>query len=137
MYFTFKKYALMYKFDTKEFRRSNKMTQQGLADYLGIGQAYISNMENGRDKVPDKYIRKILDDPNVDSSMVQVIDSDGEVKMSREVFNKMSQLIDTVCSQQDTIAEQHRTIERLIVRQGCDAGVNVREDDVAGSADAK
>lgn len=69
--------------------------------------------------------------------MVQVIDSDGEVKMSREVFNKMSQLIDTVCSQQDTIAEQHRTIERLIVRQGCDAGVNVREDDVAGSADAK
>lgn len=127
----------MYKFDIKEFRRSNKMTQQELADYLGIGQAYISNMENGRDKVPDKYIRKILDDPNVDSSMVQVIDSDGEVKMSREVFNKMSQLIDTVCSQQDTIAEQHRTIERLIVRQGCDAGVNVREDDVAGSADAK
>ncbi len=136
MYFTLKKYALMYKFDIKEFRRANKMTQQELADYLGIGQAYVSNMENGRDKVPDKYIRKILDDPNVDSSMVQ-IDSDDEVKMSREVFNKMSQLIDTVCSQQDTIAEQHRTIERLIVRQGCDAGANVREDDVAGSADAK
>lgn len=48
--------------------------------------------------------------------MVQIIDSDNsnnEVTMSREVFDKMSQLIDTVCSQQGTIADQ----QKLIIEQ--------------------
>ena len=63
----------MYSIDIREFRRANKMTQQELADYFGVVQGFISNMENGREKVPDKYISKILGDPNVDSSMVKVV----------------------------------------------------------------
>ena len=63
----------------------------------------------------------------------------GNIEMSREVFDKISQLIDTVCSQQGTIAdqqklitEQHRTINRLTtsVESG---GVRSAED--AGCAD--
>lgn len=133
----------MYVIDIKEFRKANNLTQKALADYLGITQAFISNMEAGRDTVPDKYIRKILDDPNMDSSMVKgtaVEEKASEVAMPREVFDKISQLIDTVCSQQGTIAdqqkliaEQHRTINRLAttVESG---GVRSAED--AGCADA-
>lgn len=123
------------------------MTQGALASYLGVGQAYISNIENGRDKFPEKYIRKILDDPNVDSSMVQVLDSDNEIKIPREVFEKLSQLIDTVNSQQGTIAEQLRMnadqgkliaemyhkIELLTSSGSFDA----RQEDDAGSVAAK
>lgn len=92
------------------------MTQQELADYLGVGQGFISQMEKNGRRVPEKYISKILSDKSKDSSMVQIIDSDNsnnEVTMSREVFDKISQLIDTVCSQQGTIADQ----QKLIIEQ--------------------
>lgn len=70
-------------------------------------------MENGINPIPEKYIRKILDDSTVDSSMVIVESLDSEVKMSREVFDKMSRLIDTVCSQQGTIAGQQDLLSKM------------------------
>lgn len=134
--------------DIREFRRVNKMTQKALADYLGITQAFVSNMEAGRDTIPEKYIRRILDDPNVDSSMfarrekMEIVPSSGidDVKMPREVFEKIAQLIDTVCSQQGTIADQqklitdqHRTIDRLTTSVESNIGARPAED--AGCAD--
>ena len=98
----------MYSIDIREFRRANKMTQQELADYFGVVQGFISNMENGREKVPDKYISKILGDPNVDSSMVKAVAPENEVKMPREVFDKFSLLLETISSQQGTIADQQK-----------------------------
>lgn len=107
--------------DIKKFRKANGMTQQVLADYLGITQAFVSNMEAGRDTIPEKYIRKILDDPNVDSSMLSGGEEENitlnprvdDVKMPREVFDKISQLIDTVCSQQGTIASQQDLLAKM------------------------
>lgn len=59
--------------------------------------------------------------------------------MPRKVFDKISQLIDTVCSQQGTIAdqqklitEQHRTIDRLTSPV---ESVGVRPAEDAGCAD--
>uniref|UniRef100_UPI003AB7F34D hypothetical protein n=1 Tax=Alistipes putredinis TaxID=28117 RepID=UPI003AB7F34D len=46
-------------------------------------------------------------------SMVIVESLDSEVKMSREVFDKMSRLIDTVCSQQGTIAGQQDLLSKM------------------------
>lgn len=123
----------MYRIDIKEFRLKNKLTQKQLATYFGIGQGFISQMENGINPIPEKYIRKILDDPKVDSSMVQVVEPISDVKMSREVFDKISQLIDTVCSQQETIAGQQRTIEKLTNS----VEFSARSEDDAGCAVAK
>lgn len=103
-----------YKVDIKEFRNANKMTQNAFADYLGVKQSFIANMESGRDKIPDKYIRKILDDPNIDSSMIQVVDSEDDITIPRNVFEKISQLIETVSSQQNTISDQNRIMSRLV-----------------------
>lgn len=103
----------MYKIDIKEFRRKNKLTQKQFAAYLGVGQGFVSQMENGINPIPEKYIRKILDDSTVDSSMVIVESLDSEVKMSHEVFDKMSRLIDTVCSQQGTIAGQQDLLSKM------------------------
>ena len=137
----------MYSIDIREFRRANKMTQQELADYFGVVQGFISNMENVREKVPDKYISKILGDPNVDSSMVKVVAPENEVKMPREVFDKFSLLLETISSQQGTIADQQRMnseqgkliadmyqkIDRLTSSGSCTA----RTEDDAGCAAAK
>ncbi len=137
----------MYSIDIREFRRANKMTQQELADYFGVVQGFISNMENGREKVPDKYISKILGDPNVDSSMVKVVAPENEVKMPREVFDKFSLLLETISSQQGTIADQQKVNAeqgRLIVdmyqkidRLTSSGSRTVRTEDDAGCAAAK
>lgn len=123
------------------------MTQRDLADYFGVGQGYISNMESGRDKIPDKYISKILGDPNVDSSMVEVIAPENEVKMPREVFDKFSLLLETISSQQGTIADQQKVNAeqgRLIVemyqkidRLTSSGSRTARTEDDAGCAAAK
>lgn len=70
---------------------------------------------------------------------VMPVSGSGDVKMSREVFDKISQLIDTVCAQQGTIADQqklitdqHRTIDRLTISVES-GGVRSAED--AGCAD--
>lgn len=122
----------MYKIDIKEFRLKNNLTQKQLASYFGIGQGFISQMENGIDPVPEKYIRRILDDPAFDSSMVQIVESVNDVEIPREVFDKMSQLIDTVCSQQNIIASQQRTIEHYVLS---DRRVDAQEAGNASSAD--
>ena len=137
----------MYSIDLREFRRANKMTQQELADYFGVVQGFISNMENGREKVPDKYISKILGDPNVDSSMVKVVAPENEVKMPREVFDKFSLLLETISSQQGTIADQQKVnaeqgrliadMYQKIDRLTSSGSRTVRTEDDAGCAAAK
>ena len=109
----------MYKIDIKEFRRKNRLTQKQLAAYLGIGQGFVSQMENGINPIPEKYIRKILEDSAFDSSMIVIESVDPEVKMPREVFDKISQLIDANCSQKEDISSLVATIKS---QQGTIAG---------------
>lgn len=133
--------------DIREFRKANGMTQKALADYLGITQAFVSNMEAGRDTIPDKYIRKILNDPNVDSSMFAQDEKTGnvqnsnkdDVKVPREVFDKISQLIDANCSQRvdisnliETVKSQQQTIDRLTAAE---SKIGARPAGDAGCAD--
>ena len=46
--------------DLKLFRKANKITQSELADYLGIGQPFISQIEKGGRPIPSEYISKLL-----------------------------------------------------------------------------
>lgn len=131
----------MYVIDIKEFRRANKMTQRELAEYFGIKvQGYISQMESGERPVPEKYICKILADKTKDSSMVKVIDPDDEVRIPREVFDKLSQLMETVSSQQGTISEQQRMIAGMfqkIENLTTSVELDARAEDDAGCAAVK
>lgn len=49
-------------FDLKLFRKVNKLTQFQLADYLGVTQGFISQVEKGIRPIPDEYISKIIAD---------------------------------------------------------------------------
>ena len=110
----------MYSIDLKVFRTANKMTQKELAIYLGVGQGFVSQIEKGDRPMPEKYISKILADDCVDSSMV-VSSSEPHPATSVDP-ERINRLIDTVCSQQETIARQCEMLERFVVKeQGGDA----------------
>lgn len=47
----------------KQFRKENKITQQHLAEYLMVGQSFISQIEKGQRPMPQEYIAKLQADP--------------------------------------------------------------------------
>ena len=47
--------------DLKAFRKANKLTQEQVAEYLGIKKPFICKIETGREAFPDKHLQKLLD----------------------------------------------------------------------------
>ncbi|GHT63130.1 hypothetical protein FACS189451_09260 [Bacteroidia bacterium] len=48
-------------FDLKRFRKERKINQKTLADQLGVGQPFVSQIESGKDPMPDALIEKLAD----------------------------------------------------------------------------
>lgn len=46
--------------DLRAFRKANKLTQEQVADFLGIKKPFICKIETGREAFPDKHLRKLL-----------------------------------------------------------------------------
>lgn len=103
--------------DLKAFRKANNISQVELAEYLGIGQPFISQMEKGTRPIPQEYISRILANPNNwDTSMLtpksKYIVADGlleGVGLARE--KSAEELL--VSYLQDKIADQDRVIREL------------------------
>lgn len=102
-------------FDFKLFRKINNLKQSEAAEYFGCTQAFISRIERGISPVPNSFITKIESGGRYKMpDMNQVPDTSSKIEMSREVFDKMAQLIDTVCSQQEVIAKQQSVINKVL-----------------------
>lgn len=50
--------------DLKGFRKANKLTQEQVADYLGIKKPFICKIETGREAFPEKHLQKLLGNPH-------------------------------------------------------------------------
>ena len=46
--------------DLKTFRKFNRITQQQLADFLGVQQSFICNIEAGKASLPDDKLQNII-----------------------------------------------------------------------------
>lgn len=46
-------------FDLKLFRKDKKISQTKLAEILGVGQSFISQIESGKDPMPEAFIIKL------------------------------------------------------------------------------
>lgn len=123
----------MYKIDLQAFIKKNKLTQKGLAKILGVGQPFISQIIKGKSHLSSEKIEFLLNAGEYDTSMIIESSADelpsDTVTMSREVFNSIQQLVDTISSQQRTIESQQRVIENS-------KGGYVRVEEDAVSADA-
>lgn len=105
----------MYTIDLEEFIIKNNLTQQELADILGVSQPYINNVVKGRSKLSSKKILELLQAGKYDTSMIKEVKknqnlADDTVTM-REVFNSIQQLVDTINSQQRTIESQQEELK--------------------------
>lgn len=58
--------------DIRAFRKANGLTQEDLANYLGVGKAFISQVETGRSSLSEVKYSMILNNPRGwDTSMLQ------------------------------------------------------------------
>ena len=57
----------MYTIDLEEFIIKNNLTQQELADILGVSQPYINNVVKGKSKLSSKKILELLQTGKYDS----------------------------------------------------------------------
>lgn len=133
-----------------EFIKSQGLSQGKFEKRMNFSNGYVNSISKGIGG--DKLQRIIGEFPQLNSDWLlygrgNMLNNEkevpaGNIEVSREVFDKISQLIDTVCSQQGTIAdqqklitEQHRTIGRLST--SVESGAGVRAEGDAGCAAAK
>lgn len=91
-------------FDLKGFRKANKISQTELAEFLGVGQGFISQMEKGTRPIPDAIAEKILNNPQwivegkVSSSLSgELISEEEDLRNECEVLrNKIAHLEQTI-----------------------------------------
>ena len=63
--------------DLKEFRRMNRLTQKAVADMLGVKRSYISQIETGVVRLPQKYVDTLQAIPGLEcSALVDVKEDD-------------------------------------------------------------
>ncbi|UEA86257.1 helix-turn-helix domain-containing protein [Alistipes senegalensis] len=103
--------------DLQRFRKEHKIKQCDIATLFGVSQPYVSAIERGVRPLNEEQFRllynrygdillpyKITERPIFETQEL------AKIEMPREVFDKISRLIDTVCAQQETIAGQQGTI---------------------------
>ena len=125
-----------------KFIKSQNLSQGKFEKLRGFSNGYVNSIAKG---IGGEKLQRILcefpqlnpdwllsGNGNMILKVVSPAPGDS-VAMPREVFDKLSELVDTVRSQQLTISEQSRTISRLISAHQ----VAAQPDDDAGCAVAK
>lgn len=96
----------------KKFRKCNKISQVSLAEYLGVTQGFISQMENGASAIPDSVIRTILVNPyNWDTSMLR--DSDQPENPAEAPGTERAALSSAEMLLRDMLTEKEGKIDAL------------------------
>lgn len=129
--------------DLKAFRKANHLTQIDLADYLGVGQGFISQIEKGDRPLPRESISRILANPyGWDVSMLensgQPENPVAEQPVERTTIDRLFALIDDQRTEikmlLDIIREKDEKIDDL--RKELDARKGKSAISADGSSDA-
>lgn len=108
--------------DLKVFRKANNLTQIELADYFGVGQGFISQMENGDRPIPKEYISKLLaNNYSWDTSMLTASDQpENPAEIEPDIVfikNRLMKHIEsqdaTISSLLDLLKAEREKVERL------------------------
>lgn len=91
-------------FDLKGFRKANKISQVELAEYLGVGQGFISQMEKGDRPIPDHIAEKIMNNPDWRTDgMIQSCVNGDSVSEEEDLRNECEALRNKVAQLEQTI----------------------------------
>lgn len=72
-------------FDIKRFRKDLKLKQEDLAQILGVPQSFISQVENGKDQMPYKWIDVLKETHTSDELNKYVIEDSFELKKANKI----------------------------------------------------
>lgn len=98
--------------DLKAFRKANHLTQVELADFFGVGQGFISQMEKGDRPIPSDYISKLFANPNNwDTSMLR--DSDQPENPAEAPGTERAALSSAEMLLRDMLTEKEGKIDAL------------------------
>ena len=111
--------------DIKLFRKDNNLSQVELAEIIGCTQGFISSLEKKRRPIPSDIISKLISLEkyntrhliNAQETSKEKVEANDEVTMSREVFDVLKNLSETVLSQQRTIEQIQIDRKKIHVRQ--------------------
>ena len=102
----------MGKIDLKSFRKENNLSQVELAEYLGVQQGFISQIEKGDRNLPADLLDKILQNVDWDTSLLTPEQKQKDAEL-------IAALRETISAQRETIEYQKEIIETL--RMGGDS----------------
>lgn len=97
--------------DLKAFRKANHLTQIDLADYLGVGQGFISQIEKGDRPLPRESISKILANPY--RWNVSMLTDQSRDEMPKLVAENIPQLSNVEILLRDLLAEERARVDVL------------------------
>ena len=121
--------------DLKSFRKTNYLNQTDVAKYLGISKSFISRVEKGREKLPEKQLERLMNnDMGWDiTPLLSEIEIDPEpddedlfAAQQAQELNKdvlIENMSKTIAGQQETIERLSRIIERLTLSEKGEATV--------------
>lgn len=99
--------------DLKTFRKANNLRQKDIADYLGVGIAFVSAFETGRSKMPD-YISERLQ-KNDRGWVTDGIGDNAIAKVAKvDDGGMLAAIVAKIDAQNARFEEQNRQIDRLL-----------------------
>lgn len=98
-------------FDLKKFRKEQDITQKDLAEILKVDQSFISQVENGKDSMPDAWL-SLISIAYKDVDINKYI-TEGLPSYKPPASNNEERLWALIESQQRTIADQQKSIGDL------------------------
>lgn len=120
-------------FDLKRFRREKKISQQDFASAMECGQSFISQIENGKDRMPDTWIDKIANVYNVTNIEEYIIPDNvlenqayyggdqsningDNINGNNVTVNKTNteRLLDLLASKEQSLAKAQEHIDKLL-----------------------
>ncbi len=111
------------------YLKSQGVSQRAFEQQIGVSNGYVNNIRVSIQPEKIQRIAKCYPNLNIDwlllgsGTMIKDIEcvSTGNITISREVFNQIRNLVESICSLKDTlsnqqqmISDQHRTIDRLL-----------------------
>ena len=112
--------------DLREFRKNNNLSQKELAEFLGITGGFISLIENGRAKLPnDKLERLLVEGKAKGWNTSELIPASSRILMLGELLQLRSGVKDIVY--EEALGLSSEDLTRIITGQGTFTRTNVEQ----------
>lgn len=103
--------------DLKQFRKANKITRSEMAAFFGVSEPFISQIENGRSKLPESKADSLINNDRgwiVPDGIAQMGDNAIAKVAKVDEGGMLAAIVAKIDAQNARFEEQNRQIDRLL-----------------------